>query len=130
MAILPFTILLFGIAALPLATPKFWEHNRNKAIFVGALSTPVAGWLLQANPARLGHSLVEYASFLCLLGSLFVVAGGVHVSGNLLATPGINTFLLGTAAVLANVIGTTGASMLLIRLVLRTNAERRTAAAY
>lgn len=73
----------------------------------------------------LGHSLLEYFSFICLLGSLFVVAGGIHVSGDLVATPKTNTVLLAVGALLANLIGTTGASMLLIRLVLRTNSERR-----
>jgi Na+/H+ antiporter NhaD/arsenite permease-like protein len=123
--ILPFLLLLLAIAALPLVAPLFWEQNRNKGLVCLLLASPVGGWLVMTGPAILTHSLEEYLSFICLLGSLFVVAGGIHVSGNLVATPKTNTILLGTAAVLANFIGTTGASMLLIRLVLRTNSERR-----
>ena len=124
-AVLPFAWLLVGIAVLPLVAPYFWEKNRNKAVVAAVLSLPVAGWLLSSAPSMLGHSLLEYFSFICLLGSLFVVAGGIHVSGDLVATPKTNTVLLAVGALLANLIGTTGASMLLIRLVLRTNSERR-----
>lgn len=123
--IAPFALLLLGIAVLPLAFPHFWEKNRNKAGFGGLLSVPIALWLSMNQPALLGHSLLEYVSFICLLGSLFVVAGGIHIAGNLAATPKTNSLLLGVGAVLASVVGTTGASMLLIRLVLRTNSERR-----
>jgi len=68
---------------------------------------------------------LDYVSFLCLLGSLFVVSGGIHLGGDLRATPRNNTLMLAIGAVLASVIGTTGASMVLIRLVLRTNSERQ-----
>lgn len=125
LAVLPFALLLVGIAVLPLATPAFWERNRNKSLLVALLSTPIVVWLLGGAPSLLAHSLFEYLSFICLLGSLFVVAGGIHVSGDLVATPKNNTLMLGAAGALANLIGTTGASMLLIRLILRTNSARR-----
>jgi Na+/H+ antiporter NhaD/arsenite permease-like protein len=84
----------------------------------------MAFWLLSEDPRALGHALLEYVSFVCLLGALYVTAGGVHISGDLLATPGRNCALLGLGAVLANLMGTTGASMLLVHLVLRTNSQR------
>jgi Na+/H+ antiporter NhaD/arsenite permease-like protein len=124
-AVVPFLLLLVAIATMPLLAPGFWEQNRNKALICLVLASPVGGWLLMTGPSFLAHSLAEYVSFICLLGSLFVVAGGIHVSGNLVANPKTNTVLLAIGAVLANFIGTTGASMLLIRLVLRTNSERR-----
>jgi Na+/H+ antiporter NhaD/arsenite permease-like protein len=124
-AVLPFALILAGIAVLPLAAPNFWEHNRNKGFFAAVLAAPVGLWLILANPALLAHTAHEYASFICLLGSLFVVAGGVHLGGDLRASPRNNTIILALGAIMASLLGTTGASMLLIRLVLRTNSERR-----
>ncbi|OQX66924.1 MAG: sodium:proton antiporter [Sorangiineae bacterium NIC37A_2] len=124
-AVLPFATLLLCIAALPLIFHHFWESNRNKGIITAILAAPVAVWLASHDPHALEHSAIEYVSFICLLGSLFVVSGGIHVSGDLEATPKVNAVLLGIGAVLANFIGTTGASMVLIRLVLRTNSERK-----
>jgi Na+/H+ antiporter NhaD/arsenite permease-like protein len=123
-AVLPFALLLLAIAVMPLAAAHWWEHNRNKALVGGALSLPVVAYLLRAAPEALAHSLVEYASFVALLGALYVVAGGIRVTGDLRATPLTNTLLLAAGAVLANLIGTTGASMVLIRTVLRTNQQR------
>jgi Na+/H+ antiporter NhaD/arsenite permease-like protein len=77
------------------------------------------------HPEGLVHSATEYVSFLALLGSLYVIAGGIHVGGDLKATPRNNALLLGLGALLANLVGTTGASMLLIRVLLNTNDERR-----
>ncbi len=123
-AVLPFALLLLAIAVLPLAAAHWWEHNRNKALVGGLLSLPVVVYLLQAAPEALAHSLIEYASFVALLGALYVVAGGIRVTGDLRATPLTNVLLLAAGAVLANLIGTTGASMVLIRTVLRTNQQR------
>jgi Na+/H+ antiporter NhaD/arsenite permease-like protein len=124
LSVLPFALLLLAIALLPLLAPRFWERNRNKAWVAGLLATPVAMWLLWFEPTAVVRSLHEYASFIALLGSLFVVSGGIHVEGDLRATPARNTLLLGLGGVLANLLGTTGASMLLIRTVLRTNSQR------
>jgi Na+/H+ antiporter NhaD/arsenite permease-like protein len=123
--VLPFVLILAGIALMPLLAPALWERNRNKAIFATLLSAPTALFLFARMPDVLFHAGREYLSFLCLLGSLFVVAGGIHVAGDLRATPRHNTCILAVGAVLASIVGTTGASMLLIRLLLRTNSERR-----
>lgn len=121
---LPFVVLLLCIAALPLAAGHWWEHNKNKGIVAGALSLPVVAWLLANDPAHLGHTGAEYVSFIVLLGSLFTISGGLFLDGDLKATPWVNVGFLALGAVLANFIGTTGASMLLIRPLLRTNSER------
>lgn len=123
-AVLPFALLLIAIAALPLVAPHFWESHRNKGIVTALLSAPIALYLGFAYPSGLLHSVLEYASFLALLGALFVVAGGIHVEGDLEGRPSINTGLLAVGAVLANIVGTTGASMLLVRTLLRTNGQR------
>jgi len=124
-AIIPFVLMLAGIAILPLAAPSFWDRNRNKAVFSALLAAPIAMWLWVSTPELLIHAAHEYVSFLALLGSLFVVAGGIHLGGDLRASPRTNTIILGIGALLASLLGTTGASMLLIRLLLRTNSERR-----
>ena len=123
--VLPFALLLLSIAVLPLAAPHRWEHNRNKAIVAAVLSIPIAAWLLAKDPAHLGHTAHEYVSFIVLLGSLFTISGGLFLEGDLRATPKVNTAFLAIGALLANLIGTTGASMVLIRPLLRTNSERR-----
>jgi Na+/H+ antiporter NhaD/arsenite permease-like protein len=121
----PFVLLLACIALLPLVAAHFWESNRNKAIVVALLAIPTALYVGALSSQALLHSALEYVSFMALLGSLYVIAGGIHVSGDLQATPRNNTFILGTGALLANLVGTTGASMLLIRVLLSTNSERK-----
>ena len=124
-SVLPFLGLLLSIAILPLAASHWWEDHKHKAWVGLAFSIPIVLVILQNDPAELGHTLHEYLAFIALLGSLFVVAGGIVLDGDLRATPAINTAFLAIGAVLANLIGTTGASMVLIRLFLRTNTERR-----
>ncbi len=121
----PFAVLLLLIAIMPLAAPHFWEKNRNKAIISFALSFPVLVLTLFEAPHLLIHTAGEYISFMLLLASLFVISGGVQVRGDLRGTPAINSAFLLIGAVISNLIGTTGASMLLIRPVLKTNSERR-----
>ena len=126
--VLPFAGLLLAIAMLPLIVPSFWEKHHGKG-FVGALfSAPVVLYLLGAHGAEGARVLVEkaaeYTSFILLLGSLYVISGGILVRGSLSGTPLLNTALLGLGALLASVIGTTGASALLIRPLLRANAPR------
>ena len=123
--ILPFIGLLLSIAILPLAAPHWWEDHKHKAWLGLAFSLPIILVILQHEPAELGRTLHEYLAFIALLGSLFVVAGGIVLEGDLRGTPAVNTVFLAVGAVLANVIGTTGASMVLIRPFLRTNSERR-----
>ncbi len=124
-AVIPFAVRLLGIAILPLIAHRFWEHNKNRAIFTSIVAAPMAIYLLVVFPEGLAHSGHEYASFMALLGSLYIIAGGIHLSGDLRATPGVNVGILALGAVLANLIGTTGASMLLVRTILRTNAQRK-----
>ena len=122
---LPFVVLLFAIALLPLAVPAWWHHNRNKAIVSGLIAAPIAIYLWIHAPALLTEKLQEYLGFIVVIGSLFVVTGGIHIQGSLAGTPLVNTGLLGIGAVLANLLGTTGASVLLIRPLLRANKRRK-----
>jgi Na+/H+ antiporter NhaD/arsenite permease-like protein len=126
--VLPFAGLLLSIAILPLFAPHFWESNRNKGVVAALFAVPVALYLLLAHGEGGLHELIEkakeYTSFILLLGALFAITGGIRVRGSLSGTPLLNTALLGLGAVLANAIGTTGASVLLIRPLLRANAPR------
>jgi len=126
--VLPFAGLLLCIAILPLVAPHFWESHRNKGLVALALSLPVLVYLPlafgEAGLHQLFEKAQEYLSFIVLLGSLFVITGGIHVRGSLSGTPLLNTVALGIGAVLANLIGTTGASMLLLRPFLRANEAR------
>ena len=125
--ILPFVGLLLSIALLPIFAGHFWHQNRKKAIVVAIFSAPAAIYLLtlDAGGAALGHALEEYVSFVVLLGSLYIVAGGKLVERNVPPTALTNTGLLAAGAILANMIGTTGASMILIRPYLRLNRGRK-----
>jgi len=126
--VLPFVVLLLSIAVLPLVLPHFWESNRNKGLVAALLALPVALYLVAAHGEAGVHELIEkgkeYASFIVLLASLFVVTGGIYVRGSLAGTPLVNTIVLGLGALIASWIGTTGASVLLIRPLLRANASR------
>src|SRR5437868_7152316 len=117
--------MLVSIALLPLAVPQWWDSNRNKTIVSVALSLPVLAVVLASEPRLMLHSLLDYLSFLTLLGSLFVISGGIYVKGEFAGTPLVNAMFLGLGALLANLIGTTGASMLMIRPFLRANQLRR-----
>ena len=126
--ILPFVALLLAIAVFPLAFGHWWEHNRNKAIIAGLLALVVAGYLVAAwrhdGIEALEHQATEYISFIVLLGSLFIITGGIAVTGSMNGTPLANTGLMAIGAIMANFIGTTGASVLLIRPLLRANQSR------
>ena len=124
-SVTPFVLMLLGIALIPLQWPHFWEQNRNKAILSVVLGLPVALYVGLHDMTLLSHTTLEYVSFIALLGALFIISGGVVLRGDLRATPAINTGFLAIGALLANVIGTTGASMLLIRPMLQTNAPER-----
>jgi Na+/H+ antiporter NhaD/arsenite permease-like protein len=124
-AVVPFVGLLLSIALLPLRAPHFWESHKNKGLVAFLWSLPVAVYFLFQMPHELVLSMKDYASFLLLLTALFIVSGGIVLKGDLKATPEVNTLFLLIGAVLANFIGTTGASMLLIRPLLKTNSERR-----
>ena len=126
--IIPFGLLLLLIATMPLSPAKLkhlWEHYYpHVAVTLGLL---VAGYYLIGMPGGeriIGHTLHEYFSFISLIGSLFVVAGGIHLKVKGEGTPLANVVFLAVAAVATNFIGTTGASMLLIRPWIRVNKYR------
>src|SRR5947208_7739788 len=130
---LPFVALLAAIALLPLVAPRWWHPNHNKTILAVAVSLPVLWHLGIAlgDPGRavLAEKLHEYVGFIVVIGALFVISGGIHVQGSLTGTPLANTGILGLGAILANLLGPTGASVLLIRPLLRAN-KRRTRVAH
>jgi Na+/H+ antiporter NhaD/arsenite permease-like protein len=126
---LPFVGILLSIALFPLLAQHFWEHHHGKiaAVWVAIVTAPL---LLAAGPATtaqlLTHTaLLEYLPFILLLLALYTVASGIVVSGNLHGSPVTNTVLLAIGTALASVIGTTGASMVMIRPVIRANDDRR-----
>ncbi|GGN12273.1 sodium:proton antiporter [Actinoplanes campanulatus] len=125
----PFVLLLAAVALLEVLAAGWWSRLTNKALVVTALAVPATIHLLvSGQAAALTHSIAEYVSFLSLLAALFVIAGGIEIRGSLAGTPLANAGMLTIGAVLANVIGTTGAAMLLIRPFLRANGHRRTRA--
>jgi len=122
---LPFAGLLLSIAVLPLAAPHFWESNSRKLAVALVLALPVLVLYLRFRPEALAHAARDYVSFIVLLGGLFVISGGILLEGDLEATTRTNAAMLGIGALLASFVGTTGASMLLIRPLLQTNRERK-----
>lgn len=129
--ILPFGLLLLLIATMPLSPAKvkhFWEHNYP---FVAlGLAAFVAGFYFLKIPGggtEIVHTAMEYFSFIVLIGSLFVVAGGIHIKTSGEASPIQNVVFLLVGGILANFVGTTGASMVLIRPYIRMNKIRITA---
>jgi len=125
----PFAGLLLSIALLPLLAPNFWHHHFGKvaAAWGVAFLLPFAV-VFGAGPAgaHFLHALLEeYLPFVILLTALYVVAGGIYIRGHLRGTPLLNTGILAVGAVLASFMGTTGASMLLIRPLIRANQGRQ-----
>ena len=124
-SVIPFAVMLLCIAVLPLVAGHWWEHNKNKGILSALLGVPVVIAMLRLDPVVVGHTAHEYVAFIILLGALFTIAGGIVVRGTLAGTPGLNTGLLAIGALIASFVGTTGASMLLIRPLLRANSVRK-----
>ena len=125
----PFAGILLSIALMPLLVPIFWHHHFGKVAAGWALAFLVP-FALVFGPGAAGasfvHALVaEYIPFVILLTALFTVAGGIYIRGNLHGSPALNTAILAIGAVLASVMGTTGASMLLIRPLIRANDNRK-----
>lgn len=125
----PFAGILLSIALLPLVAPFFWHHHYGKVAAGWALAF-LLPFALVYGPGAAGSVLVhaavaEYIPFVILLTALFTVAGGIFIRGNLQGSPGLNTGILGIGAVLASLMGTTGASMLLIRPLIRANDNRK-----
>jgi Na+/H+ antiporter NhaD/arsenite permease-like protein len=121
----PFVLMLLAIAVCPLRVPHWWESNRNKLRVAIVLGLPILALYLAREPGALLHMAREYVSFIVLLAGLFVISGGILLRGDLAATPLTNAGFLAAGSVLASFVGTTGASMLLVRPLLQTNRERR-----
>jgi len=122
--VIPFILLLAMIATGPLFYPHFWHHNYK--YIAPALGILVAGYYVYVledshNPV---HALAEYISFVSLLAPLFIASGGIMIRADVEGKPVTNLILLIIGAVMANIIGTTGASMLLIRPFIRLNRDR------
>jgi Na+/H+ antiporter NhaD/arsenite permease-like protein len=124
----PFAGMLLSIALLPLFSPRLWHHHHGKVAAAWALAFLLPFALRHgvgvAAPALVHTTIAEYLPFVLLLTALYTVAGGIHVRGNFAGGPGFNTGLMALGAVLASVMGTTGASMLLIRPLIRANDDR------
>lgn len=125
-SILPFITLLLAIAVMPFAAPKFW-HDNYHFVSLGLAFIVSVYYIIITKGWDLLHPLEEYIMFISLLAALFVVSGGIFIEIKGLATPFRNVMLLAIGGVLANLIGTTGASMLLIRPFIKTNKLRITA---
>ena len=125
--IIPFLSMLLSVALIPMIWSGFWQRNKNKLIIAVVFSIPVAFYLLWNG---LGKELLntisfDYVPFIVLLGSVFVVTGGIFVAGDIEARPSNNTLFLAIGAVISSVMGTTGAAMLLIRPLIQTNKDRK-----
>ncbi|MEG2047497.1 MAG: sodium:proton antiporter [Comamonas sp.] len=125
----PFAGILLSIALMPLLAPTVWHHHFGKITAAWALAFVLPFALVfgaGAAGVHLVHALVaEYVPFVILLTALYTVAGGIYIRGNLRGTPLLNTGILAIGAVLASFMGTTGASMLLIRPLIRANDNRK-----
>ncbi len=121
----PFVILLGMIATGPLFYPHLWEHHYPKiAMALGAVVAVYYGFLMDHGTLSLLHTLEEYIAFIALLTALFVASGGILIKFNAAGKPWVNGLILFGGAILSNFIGTTGASMLLIRPFMRMNEGR------
>jgi Na+/H+ antiporter NhaD/arsenite permease-like protein len=126
---LPFVGMLLAIATGPVLYPHLWERHYGKfaALFAALVVIPLFAMFDAATvTATLSHAvLLEYLPFILLLLALFTVAGGIYLEGNLHDSAFTNTALLAFGALIASVVGTTGASMILIRPLIRANDDRR-----
>jgi Na+/H+ antiporter NhaD/arsenite permease-like protein len=132
-AVIPFVALLAAIAIFPLlkSVGHWWENNLHRFYIAAGLAVcTLAYYGVTQGTTSVGHVLhhailQEYVPFIVLLFSLYTISGGIRISGDLAATPGTNCLFLAVGGLLASLIGTTGAAMLLIRPLIETNAERR-----
>ncbi len=122
-SVLPFAGMLLSIALIPLISPGFWARHFGKVSL--AFGAPMAAYFLYADYHELLHTAIEYFSFIVLLGALFTISGGILLKGTMRGRPAVNCTIFAVGAVIANLLGTTGASMLLIRPLLRANAYRK-----
>lgn len=124
---IPFAGILLSIALIPLVFPRFWHRHFPKVSFFWAIvfAIPFIYFFREKALYEMAHIIIiDYIPFILLLWALFTISGGIYVKGTLKGTPAVNTTILLIGTVLASIIGTTGASMLLIRPILRSNAWR------
>ena len=127
-SVIPFVGMLLSIALFPLLAPKFWHHHFGKVSAFWAIITIIPlliGYKGIAVDETLHVVIGDYLPFIILLGSLYTVSGGILLRGTLRGTPLVNTIMIALGTFLASWMGTTGASMLLIRPFLRANADRK-----
>ena len=126
-SIIPFGLMLLMIAIAPIFAEHWWERNTNKLIVSFLLGLPTAICLIIGGMTQeLEHQLFgDYIPFIVLLLALYVITGGIHLSGDIKAKPLINTGFLALGWLLASIMGTTGAAMLLIRPLITTNQQRK-----
>jgi len=126
-SVIPFVLMLLAIAIVPLFAEHWWHSNKNKLIVSMVLGLPIAIYLISIGRFHdLEHQIIlDYIPFVSLLAALFYISGGIVVRGDIKATPFNNSIFLFIGSVLASFIGTTGASMLLIRPLLKSNSERK-----
>ena len=126
-SMIPFGLMLLTIAVAPLLVEHWWESNKHKLTVALFLGVPTAVCLISGGMLHeLEHQLFgDYIPFIVLLLSLYVITGGIHLSGDIKAKPWVNTSFLGLGWLLASFMGTTGAAMLLIRPLLSTNQQRK-----
>lgn len=122
---LPFILLILTIAIFPLISHKIWDKNPVKALVSFIFGFPVLIYLISTDYHKLIHTFQEYFSFISLIFSLFTISGGILIDIGLKSSPILNTAILLFGAIISNLIGTTGASMLLIRTYLRINRWRK-----
>ena len=127
--LIPFVVMLLCIAVLPLihSVEEWWEHNLHKLYVSLILGVPVAIWMIcKGMGGEVEHQIIgDYIPFILLLMALFVTTGGICIRGDLKATPKTNTLIMALGWVLASFMGTTGAAMLLIRLLISTIQQRK-----
>jgi Na+/H+ antiporter NhaD/arsenite permease-like protein len=125
----PFIGLLLSIAILPLAAPHLWHHHYGKIAALWALGFLVPFAALYGTEIALFEflhvMLLDYVPFIVLLFALYTISGGVYISGDIRGTPATNTGILAAGTAIASLAGTTGASVLLIRPLLRANKNRK-----
>ncbi len=127
--IIPFLGILGSIAVLPLIAARYWHHNFGKITFFWAFCFIIPFYFISGFSSTLYEllhvMLLEYLPFIILLLALFTISGGIRLTGRLVGTPQINALMLLIGTVLASWMGTTGAAMLMIRPLIRANANRK-----
>ena len=126
---MPFAGVLLSIAIFPIVAPDFWHHHFGKvaAFWMLLFAVPAAlSFGLSELVHIVAHALLaEYIPFIILIACLYIISGGIYIKGNLHGSPKVNTAILAIGTVLASIMGTTGAAMLLIRPLLRANDNRK-----